>query len=126
MFNTHVERAFGQFHTRLRLNESDRRIENIEHLRPTSNSGLGLVEDLADLGNRSEDQLHEEQTGHQTAGVEAPRFTEPNASHSHRCQRNTAEGITQREHEREPTSGAHLRLELRLDGIVKTSTRTAL
>ena len=54
------------------LDDVDRRVEHAEDLAPAGDRGLGLVEDLAQLRDRDEQQVHEEHERDQLAEVEPP------------------------------------------------------
>ena len=66
------ERAVREMHAVGRLDDVDRHVEHREHLAPAGDGGLGLVEDLAQLGDRDQQQVDEEHERDDLADVEAP------------------------------------------------------
>ena len=54
-------------------------VEDREHLAEPGQGGLGLVEDLAQLGDRAEQQVHQEQEGDELARAQSPVGPVPDA-----------------------------------------------
>ena len=109
-----------------RLLDVDGRGEDAEDLAPAGDGGLRLVEDLAQLGDRDEQEVDEEDEGDQLAEVQAPCRTVDGADRHHAGQAQRAEEVGQREHHREPLGRAHLGPVLRADGVVEAAARAAL
>ena len=110
----------------LGLHHVDRRGEDAEDLAPAGDGDLGLVEDLAQLGDRQEQQVHQEQERHQLVEPEPPRRAVDHPDGHDGGEGEGAEQVGEREHHREPLRGAHLRPVLRGDGVVEALPAPAL
>ncbi len=98
-----------------RVDDVDRDVGDVENLAPTCDGGLGLVEDLAQFADRSEQEVDEKGERDQLAGAETPVGTVGRTQHDRAGQRDRAEEIAEGEHHREEPSGLHVRPILGVD-----------
>ena len=87
------------------VEDVDRDVEHVEHLAPARDRGLGLVDDLADLGDREEQQVHQERERDDRAEVEAELDAGERGDRDDRRERDGAEEVADREHQREVPTG---------------------
>ena len=103
----HGERAVREMHAVGRFGDVDRHVEHGEHLAPTGDRGLGLVEDLAQLGDGAQQQVDQEHERDDLADVEAPaRCRSTRTATTIAGERDGAEEVAEREHRGEVLRGA--------------------
>lgn len=93
-----------------RLDHVDRLIEQIEDLSPAGEGGLGLIEYLADLAHRVQDQGHQEQRGDDRPLGQSPTRPVYDADGNHCAERDRADEVRQGEHQREEPGCPHVGL----------------
>jgi hypothetical protein len=111
----HLERPVRQGHAGVGLGQVDRRSQHAEHLAPTGDGDLRLIDDLRQLGDRVEQQADEEEEGDDLAHAEAPAGPVGHARGGHAGQRHRAEQVAQREHQREVAGGGDVGAVLPVD-----------
>ena len=88
-----------------RLGDVDRHVEHREHLAPAGDRRLGLVEDLAELADRAQQQVDQEHERDDLAGVETPAAAVVRGGDHDGGEHDRAEEVAEREHRREVLRG---------------------
>ena len=122
----HRQRSRRQRRRRGRLHDVDGHVEHRDDLAPTGDRGLGLVEDLAQLRDRAEDQVREEQERDDLTDVEPEAPTVEGGDDGDRGDGDRPEDVAEREHDREIEPGAHVRLVQAADALTQPSAGTVL
>ncbi len=115
------EGALGQRQPGGGLDDVDRLVQQAEDLAPTGQRCLGLVEHLADLGDRLGQLVGQQQAGDDHTGGEAPRPGEVQPRTGDDRQQQPTEEVRHREHDREEEAGAQLRGQLLADGTMQVA-----
>ena len=105
------------------LDDVDRRVEQVEHPPPSRHRGLGLVEDLGDLGDGLEEPVHEQHEADELARGEARCRAHDHADDHDRAHREHREQLARREHERVERARLDPGAPLRLDRLADVRGR---
>ena len=102
----HGERAVFEMYAVGGFGDVDRHVEHREDLAPSGDRGLGLVEDLAQLADRAQQEVDQEHERDDLADVESPVIAVVRRRHHNAGERDGAEEVAEREHRGEVLRGA--------------------
>ena len=98
VLGAHRQRTAREFAAVRVVGHIDRDVEDVEDLAPPGDRGLGLVDDLADLGDGEQQQVHEERERHDGPEVESELHAGERGEGDDRGERERSEHVTDGEH----------------------------